>query len=548
MKNKGKVQKSNKPEKKAGGWEIAYWILLGLASLLVVVIRMRLLDVPFERDEGDYALNASLLLDGHTLSSPLLIKRFPLIYAIYELFFILFGRSDSAIRAGLLLINLASGWGVYLILKDIRGKESGLMAASFFLILSLLPQILGLSANREHFIIFFALFGFYILLKSEGKRDFLNATLAGLLLGLAFAVKQNALFWVLFGGIWLLLDFLLYQKKGWLHSVLSAFFYSIGAAIPFLIIFLTYWQLGVEDDFIAKSFASNANYVAALSWQDGVQNLTVNELAILKSSWMLHLFAILPILALFKKGCRNRGLIFAFLFFFFSFLSIVPGWYFRLHYFILMIPSVSMLSAIGLDLFKSFILRYQPALARWLIILPFVFIFQILLANRAYFFEANATEAARIAYGHNPFSESKKLGQYIARTTPDTARLMVLGSEPELYFYSKREPAISAYYMYFLMDGSETASEKQKKLMKEAEDNPPDIIIFVKVSSSWNKAKNADLSLLEWVDDFILKNKYQMDGVIDILPDKSRYIFGRDAIKYKIRSTGYLLVFKKGEK
>ncbi|MCP3982767.1 MAG: hypothetical protein GY723_00165, partial [bacterium] len=42
----------------------AIWLTLLLVVLTTLAIRVRLLDVPLERDEGEYAYVAQLLLDG----------------------------------------------------------------------------------------------------------------------------------------------------------------------------------------------------------------------------------------------------------------------------------------------------------------------------------------------------------------------------------------------------------------------------------------------------------------------------------------------------
>ena len=44
----------------------AWWaaVLLGVIVAIAGVIRLRLLDVPLDRDEGEYAYIAQLLLDG----------------------------------------------------------------------------------------------------------------------------------------------------------------------------------------------------------------------------------------------------------------------------------------------------------------------------------------------------------------------------------------------------------------------------------------------------------------------------------------------------
>ncbi len=40
------------------------WLLVGLAILFVVVVRVRLRELPLERDEGEFAYAGQLMLEG----------------------------------------------------------------------------------------------------------------------------------------------------------------------------------------------------------------------------------------------------------------------------------------------------------------------------------------------------------------------------------------------------------------------------------------------------------------------------------------------------
>ena len=67
-----------------------YWILLGVAILIFSYIRLRLSNMPFERDEGEYAYMGNLLLEGLLPYRDAYNMKLPgtyFMYAVIELFF-----------------------------------------------------------------------------------------------------------------------------------------------------------------------------------------------------------------------------------------------------------------------------------------------------------------------------------------------------------------------------------------------------------------------------------------------------------------------------
>src|SRR6266542_3685835 len=84
-----------------------YWshALLALVVLFVVVLRIQMLQSPLERDEGEYAYCAQLLLHG---SPPYLMAytmKLPGVSFMYALFMLLFGETRVGIHLGLLIVN-----------------------------------------------------------------------------------------------------------------------------------------------------------------------------------------------------------------------------------------------------------------------------------------------------------------------------------------------------------------------------------------------------------------------------------------------------------
>src|SRR5690348_12718264 len=85
------------------------WVVATLLIILGIVagIRIRLLNFPLERDEGEFAYAAHLLLQGH---SPYdwaytVMLKLPGTYVMYAVSMGIFGQTTAGIHAGLVLAN-----------------------------------------------------------------------------------------------------------------------------------------------------------------------------------------------------------------------------------------------------------------------------------------------------------------------------------------------------------------------------------------------------------------------------------------------------------
>lgn len=143
-----------------------YWVwgVLLAVVLLTAAIRIRLLQVPLERDEGEYAYGGQLILQGLPSDAPLYNIK-PAIYIAYALIQAVFGQTHSGIHIGLLVINAATVFLLFFLAKRLFDPLTAVAAAAAFAILSIGQQVLGFSANREHFVILPALGGILLVLR-----------------------------------------------------------------------------------------------------------------------------------------------------------------------------------------------------------------------------------------------------------------------------------------------------------------------------------------------------------------------------------------------
>src|SRR5215471_6507550 len=84
------------------------WLIVGLAILFVAAIRVRLRDMPLERDEGEYAFAGQLLLQGVPPYKEAYNMKLPGTYAAYALIMGLLGQTPTGIHLGVAAVNIAS--------------------------------------------------------------------------------------------------------------------------------------------------------------------------------------------------------------------------------------------------------------------------------------------------------------------------------------------------------------------------------------------------------------------------------------------------------
>jgi len=122
------------------------WLAVAAVVVLAAVIRLRLLDVPLDRDEGEYAYFGQLLLAGVPPYAQAYNLKLPGIYGAYALIMAIFGQTPSAIRGGLILTTSASTVAAYVLGARLGGSTIGVAAAGVFAALSLNPKMLGIAA------------------------------------------------------------------------------------------------------------------------------------------------------------------------------------------------------------------------------------------------------------------------------------------------------------------------------------------------------------------------------------------------------------------
>jgi hypothetical protein len=165
--------------------------------------------------------------------------------------------------------------------------------------------------------------------------------------------------------------------------------------------------------------------------------------------------------------------------------------------------------------------------------------------SRAIFFQLPPTQAGRAVYDVDAFPEAVQIGRYLREHCPPGARIAVIGSEPEIYFYSQRRAATGYLYTYPLMEPQPFAAAMQLEMMREIERANPDYVVFVKVSMSWEQRRTSNLGIFDWFTQY-QREHLQVVGLIQILSlDQTDYNWDASAATAKLKSDFWLAVYKK---
>ena len=504
--------------------------------------------MPLERDEGEYAYGGQLILQHLPIYQHLYSMKLPGIYLAYAGILMLFGQTHTSVHLGLLLINIATIVAIFLLAKRLINFLSAAVAAASFAVLSANQFLQGVFANSEHFVILPSIIGVLLLLKALDEDIPQMMFYSGLLFGIAFLMKQHGALFAAFGEFYLLFEFLSCRKGKSRRSRGRCFLlFTLGVITPYGLTCIIFYLSGEFKKFWFFTFEYAKAYVAEVHLRMAWTLLKARALPIFRSAFNIWILAGLGLAALFfDKRIRKRSLFIA-MFTVFSFLSICPGFYFRPHYFILFLPAAALLSSIGINTIANML--FFTSLRRIKNSLP-VFIAVICLAisvyqQRTFLFQMTPFQASRSTYGLNPFPEALEISKFIKSHSNKNDQIAVIGSEPEIYFYSDRISASGYIYMYPLMETHPFALQMQKEMIQEIESVKPKYLILTNIRSSWLVSSGSHHLLFDWLINYQRKN-YTLAGYALLFKDKTLYDWSPEN-KEELGNNPWIAVFERNK-
>ncbi len=412
-----------------------YFIFILL--ILSIIYRMFFIYMPLDREEGTYAYIAERIEKGELPYKDIFVNKQPFIFYIYKTAFKFLGTSYEAIRIFTNFYILVMLLVFYSFIREFFNKWLSLLILFFFIMHLNNHNIHGLNSNTEIFI-FLPVFVAYIFLCSTVDKYFhINLFLTGFFIGIATFIKLIAAF-ILFVA---LIYILKYFKKNKIKYILWLF-----SGFITLVILLFLWCIknNMLKEFIEYTFFYNFNNLLRFDLKNTFFILIKNGWIFIKTNLILFVGFLYGLYLFFKN--KKIKIIFLSLLsslLFFIYISFSPNYY-PLYYLVL-IPFLSILSAIFINEFYLFLCKKtnnkKIAVSLAIIAVVIYSLYFIKINNFLNFIKSNY-KTKDIYY------EAKAIAEIINLNKKEKQNILVFANEPEIYFYTHTQSPFKYIYNY----------------------------------------------------------------------------------------------------
>jgi hypothetical protein len=553
-------------------------VLLAAAMLFSTLVRWRLREFPLERDEGGMAYMGQLLLHGIPPYQLACHEKLPGIYVAYAALMAIFGETAAGIHLGLLAVNLATVILIFFFAKELFGSLAGGMAAASYSLLAVSPSVLGTAAHATHFVAFFGVAATWVLWRALRSEKTYLLLASGLLFGTAFLMKQHGVFLSGFGGLAVVVHYARRRPFSWRKLLAGSAAFALGVILPYAATCLWLWRAGVFERFWLWTVVYSRSHVGEFSIRRGVWEFCSHISGVLDPNWPLWIAALLGALVVGWAKDARKARWFVFAYFAFSFLCVCPGFFFREHYFIVLLPPVAILSGVGCARLLSYAAGWRmgtrgvegsrqwplpkprrdrrnavstsqaaaPGVLLWpAIMLLLAAVTFIVWQQREFFFVWTPTQACQEVYEGDPFWESPVIADYLSRHSTPDQRIAVLGSEPQLYFYARRISATRHIYAYPLVERQPLALAMQEEMCQEIEAAKPVFLVVVQTDTSWVPDPGYSHFIFEWAGSY-LQDHYRPVGLVEILSrERTDFRWDDEAAYAQPRTPNHVWIFQR---
>ncbi|MBY0425641.1 MAG: glycosyltransferase family 39 protein [Cytophagales bacterium] len=499
-----------------------------------------------ERDEGEYAYFGQLILQGIAPYLEAYNMKFPGTYFSYAVIELFFGQTAWGLHFGLLLVNIATIFLLFnLTDKILKNKGYGVIAAGVYALSSLSYTVLGFAAHATHFVVLAAVGGIVLLYRAFESKKALHFAIAGFVIGLSYLMKQSGFFFFLFGCVFILIQNLKEKPFSFKQLISQGLIFGFSAFAPFVLTVGILWTAGSFDTFYFWTFQYASSYGGQVPFSQATEMFNMSFKGISDSYGFFWFLALVGIVGpFFIPGFFWEALTIA-SFAVFAFLSVCPGFYFRQHYFIQYLPALGITFA-SAGYFLDYILKQQLK-TNVLGAVKYVLFGLICLVGinkeSKYLFKEKPLKLSRIIYGSNPFPESIQLADFLKKKTTEQDKIAILGSEPQIFFYSGRKSATGYIYTYNLMEVHPYSLKMQKEMISEVEKSKPKYLLFVNVAFSWLSRPDSEKFIFDWYGKYINEN-YNMVALMDLVGFTGNFVT-ENVSAYQPQSKEYIIVFER---
>lgn len=487
------------------------WYILGWAVIILVyvTIRLNIVDIPLDRDEGGFGYIGRVILDHGLPYKDAIDHKPPIVFYLYSVALLFVSPTARGIHVFLHVYNFVTLVAIFLLARIyFRSMTAGLGAAFVYAIFSASPVIQGFTASTEMFMLLPITLSVLFAVLAVRKENSLFAFLSGCSGALACWTKQVAVFSIAFALIYLVAHQLALArgKTGSVSKVNGklVMWWLCGALGISLVIGGYFFFKGLFSEFFYWSFTHNIYYSQRITYGDKIalvldwfKNFVREDFIIISIGLFYSIFIAV------KKDVRGY---FTFGFLLSSLSGTLPGFAYR-HYFAQIAPAVSIAAGFSI----SEIMRLAPAKGKvpTMLLCGTLVIGAPIFLNRSFYLEKSPEKISGDMFGLDPFPESAEIARYIAENSTPLDRVFVYGSEPQILFYAQRRSATPFTMVYPLMFAHPKYKEMQELAWRDIKMYQPKFILMTYLQTSILWDGKADLFLTENLRELLEKHYHQ---------------------------------------
>ncbi len=481
-------------------------ILIAVGLLLfIAAVRIPLLPIPLERDEGEYAYIAWRLGYHELPYRDWVDQKPPAIFYIYQLALSLPFESVRAIHFAGLAFAATSACALFFLGLRFMDRFWAWLGAALFGLLGADPLVQGTAANTELFMLCPLIFSQIAFLAAAAKnqRNILLMVLAGALTGIAFMFKQVAILnWFLLAAAY---PIFAREDKRW-RSVGSFIACSAAGLLMVLgLVLLYFWRHSGLHEFVENVFTHNLEYISGVGASARLEYCWGTLTILARTQGIVWVCAVAGLAGLLTSG-RAKWSLFLAGWLITSIIGVSASGYFFPHYFQQLLPPLALAAAAGAEWFTT--IKSWRIFPSWSRRIAVVLILAVLPAITLwpFLFTYSPAEAVRKIYPGNFFAEMPELARRIENVTPPERCVFVFGAEPELLFYAQRPSATRYIFLFPLYGPYGNAREKQMAAAAEIEHALPAVGVYLPNALFF--IAGTDQYFTEWSFSYLRDNFY----------------------------------------
>lgn len=417
-------------------------------------------------DESQFAGYANALIDGGTPFIASVDTKPIGIYYYFAIVFLIFGKNNMlAVHVITAIWVWLTAMYCYKIAKTIYTKQAGWFAAVFYAVFTTTYIPKFISTSIMIVLMLPLTISIYYMVRWERTRNYGSLFVAGIFFGLACLFKYQAGINLVLAAAYFIVLAPLYLKDKTRPKLKPFLIFAIGGVLIGFV-FLAYLKFsGLWNDFYFWSIVGSVTYIdAGIQTSDFFRRLFMRGGFFVISSFLIWFFAGKQILYLVRSA-RNKVfpktpetcLVASWLFI--SFIPVCAGGRFFGHYFIQLIPALSILAACSVA--RTIVSRPWNAKRTQQIWTAIV----LAMAIPAVSFFTARLYAGDIykAIGEDDPEAYRPLGEYIKKRTSPDDRIFVWGFATPVYFFAERMQASRFLWCDWLtgrISGSPTARDE----------------------------------------------------------------------------------------